>query len=124
MRDPRNPGPLPWPIELYGDDTWEAHVRFFEPGPTRGSKGSAINVTGRQYAAQVRGDDGTVLATMTVDLAEAAGGVVKLRIPDDKIRGLRGVWDLEEVIPASPGVAVQESTLFRGPVTWSSDVTR
>lgn len=108
-------------LDLYGDDAWA--LRLVMRGPdVDNAPGDPIDLTGRTYAAQVRANAKAtdVLVEMDVDTSELADGVVTLSIPDDSIRGLRGVWDLEEWLPG----ATRPTTLFRGSVRWTQDVTR
>lgn len=87
------------------------------------ANGTAINVTSRTYAAQIRStaDASSVLATFTCAISNAAGGVVTATLPASTTAALTpgvGVWDLQE----TNGTVV--TTLLAGPVTITQDVTR
>lgn len=112
----------PWPIDLYGDDAWSLRITMRSRN-SDGTPGAPINLTGRTYRAQIRSTaaSATVLVELAVNTSEAAAGVVTVSIPDGvNQRGLTGEWDLQETLP---GVA-RPTTLFRGPITWTQDVTR
>lgn len=113
-------GPAYWPIALYGDDAYEIRVEFAEPGV--GGVDALYSVAGNTYLAQVRTAPetaGSPLVTLTVDMTEAVGGMVRVVIPPELVRGLVGYWDLQEQIGAAA-----PTTLMGGPVTWTSDTTR
>jgi len=87
------------------------------------ANGTAINVTGRTYAAQIRStaDSTTVLASFTCAISNAAGGVVTATLPAATTAALTpgvAVFDLQE----TNGATV--TTLLAGPVTITQDVTR
>ena len=112
-------GPLFWPIDLYGDDGWSLRVEMTE---LVDGVETAMDVSARTYRGQVRAEaasTGDPLAEMDIDDSAAADGVIVVSIPVGLVRGLVGYWDLQEVIGSGA-----PTTLFAGPVTWSSDVTR
>jgi len=112
----------PWPIELYGDDEWALRITM-RARNADGTPGAAIDLTGRTYRAQIRQTAAAtaVLVELEVDTTAAASGVVVVSIPDAvNQRGLTGEWDLQETLPGGS----RPTTLFRGPVTWTQDVTR
>ena len=74
--------------------------------------------SGRNRGAEAA-STGDPLAEMDIDDSAAADGVIVVSIPVGLVRGLVGYWDLQEVIGSGA-----PTTLFAGPVTWSSDVTR
>ena len=84
--------------------------------------GVAVDVSARTYTAQVRStkDSVTVVATMSIDMASAATGVVGYSIADTVTDDLSGqyVWDFQQV---SAGVT---RTLMGGTFYVDPDVTR
>ncbi len=81
-----------------------------------------VDVSARTYTAQVRAaaDATAVTATFTVDMTDAATGVIVLRIADTVTDDLSGayVWDLQQ------DVAGVIRTLAGGAFTVIPDVTR
>jgi hypothetical protein len=81
-----------------------------------------VDVSARTYTAQVRSDVDatTVTATFSVDMTDAATGVIVLRLADTVTDDLSGayVWDLQQ---DSAGVI---RTLAGGAFNVSPDVTR
>lgn len=81
-----------------------------------------IDVSARTFTAQVRTDPDaeTVTATMTVDMTDAATGVIVLRIADTVTDDLDGsyVWDLQQ---DTAGVI---RTIAGGGFVVNKDVTR
>ena len=87
--------------------------------------GSAVNISGRTYAAQVRAnaEDTTILATFTCTIVNAAQGILTATLSSTATRALTpglGVWDLQETNPTGPVI----TTLLAGQVTIIQDVTR
>ena len=84
--------------------------------------GVAVDVSARTYTAQVRStkDSVTVVATMSIDMASAATGVVGFSIADTVTDDLSGqyVWDFQQV----SGTATR--TLMGGTFYVDPDVTR
>jgi hypothetical protein len=83
---------------------------------------AAVDVSSRTYTAQVRSsaDSTTVVATFSVDMTDAATGVVVLRLADTVTDDLSGtyVWDLQQ---DTAGVI---RTLVGGSFAVLKDVTR
>ena len=87
--------------------------------------GSAVDISGRTYAAQVRAnaEDTTILATFTCAIVNAAQGILTATLTSTETRALTpglAVWDLQETNPVGPVV----TTLLAGQVTIVQDVTR
>jgi hypothetical protein len=81
----------------------------------------AVNVSSRTYTAQVRSTpDGTVVASMVIDMTSAATGVVGYSLADTVTDDLSGsyVWDFQQ---SSAGVV---RTLMGGAFVVEKDVTR
>lgn len=81
---------------------------------------AAVDVSARVYTAQVRRTtEGAVVATMTIDMTDAATGVVGYSIEDSVIATMLGeyVYDLQQ---ASPAIR----TLMAGKFKVEADVTR
>jgi hypothetical protein len=80
------------------------------------------DVSGRTYTAQVRSaaDSTTVVASMTIDMSNAASGIVGYSIPDTTTDDMSGayVWDFQQV----SGTVTR--TLMGGGFTVLKDVTR
>jgi hypothetical protein len=79
------------------------------------------DLTGRTYRAQIRRTENSATAyEVTVDTAEAADGVLILRMDPEVTGGLSGdfVWDLEE----DNGGTIR--TRGRGPWIFTPDTTR
>lgn len=81
-----------------------------------------VDVSARTYTAQIRtaADETTATASFTVDMTDAATGVIVLRLADTVTDDLSGpyVWDLQQ---DSAGVV---RTLVAGSFTVVPDVTR
>jgi hypothetical protein len=83
--------------------------------------GSAADLTGRTFAAQIRRSASSATAIdIDVDTTEAADGILVLRIDEETTETLTGeyVWDLQQTI----GDTVR--TLLSGRWTFDADVTR
>lgn len=83
--------------------------------------GSAANLTGRTFQAQIRrAVDSTTAVDVTVDTTGAATGILVLRLEDTVTDDLFGsyYWDLEQTV----GGTVR--TLLAGRWTFEKDVTR
>lgn len=65
--------------------------------------GTAINLNGYSYAAQFRSaPGGTLFASYSCVITDAAGGVMQLRLSraqTAKLAGKSGVWDLKQTDP-------------------------
>lgn len=99
-----------------GDD-FADQVTIKEGGPPA----VAVDVSARTYTAQLRSTpDGTVVASFTIDMSEAASGVVGYSLPDTTTDDLSGayVWDFQQ---SSAGVI---RTLMGGSFVVNKDVTR
>lgn len=86
-----------------------------------GSPAAAVDVSSRTYTAQVRQTkDGEVVASMTVDMTDAASGEVTYSIADTATADMVGdyVWDFQQ---STSGVI---RTLMGGKFTVDADVTR
>jgi hypothetical protein len=85
--------------------------------------GVAVDVSTRTYTAQVRStaDATTVIATMSIDMASAATGVVGYSIADTVTDDLSGsyVWDFQQ---ETAGGVIR--TLMGGSFVVLKDVTR
>ena len=85
--------------------------------------GVAVDVSARTYTAQVRStkDSTTVVATMSIDMASAATGVVGYSVADTVTDDLSGqyVWDFQQVSAAGVTRTLMGGTFFVDP-----DVTR
>lgn len=85
--------------------------------------GTAINITGRTYAAQIREtvDAASPLATFTCTITNAAAGQVACTLSAATTAALAagvGVWDLQETYAGAV------TTLLAGPARIEKDVTR
>jgi hypothetical protein len=83
--------------------------------------GDPIDVSARTYTAQIRRTtEGEVEATMSVDMTDAATGVIVLTLADSITEDMDGsyVWDLEQ---DTAGVL---RTILAGPFEVLRDVTR
>lgn len=86
-----------------------------------GDPAVAVDVSARTYTAQVRASaDGVVIAAMTIDMTNAATGVVAYSLPDTTTDDLAGgyVWDFQQ----STGGVIR--TLMGGSFVVLKDVTR
>jgi hypothetical protein len=86
-----------------------------------GDPAAAVDVSARTYTAQVRSTpDGAVVASMVIDMADAATGVVGFSISDIATDDMSGeyVWDFQQ----SAGGSVR--TLMGGKFVVYADVTR
>lgn len=86
-----------------------------------GDPAVAVDVSARTYTAQVRSTpDGTVVASMTIDMTDAATGIVAYSLPDTTTDDLDGayVWDFQQ---DTAGVI---RTLMGGSFVVLKDVTR
>lgn len=99
-----------------GDDL--AVSMLFEEGDPP----AAVDVSTRTYTAQIRTSPNaaTVAATFTVDMTDAAAGLIVLRLADTVTEDLLGsyVWDLEQ----DDGGVIR--TYTGGSFVVSPDVTR
>lgn len=88
-----------------------------------GDPPAAVDVSGRTFTAQVRSaaDSTTIVATMTIDMADAATGIVGYSIADTVTDDMSGgyVWDFQQ---ESPGGVIR--TLMGGSFVVLKDVTR
>lgn len=87
------------------------------------STGTAVNITGCTYAAQIRSNasDTSVLATFSCSITNAAAGTLQATLSATTTAALSpglAVWDLQE----TNGTTV--TTLLAGQVTIVQDVTR
>lgn len=86
-----------------------------------GSPAAAVDVSSRVFTAQVRQTkDGEVVASMTINMANAADGEVGYSIADTVTDDMAGdyVWDFQQ----DAGGSVR--TLMGGKFTVDADVTR
>lgn len=86
-----------------------------------GDPAAAVDVSARTYAAQVRADaDGEIVASMAIDMSEAASGEVGYSIADTATDDMEGeyVWDFQQ----TTGGVVR--TLMGGRFVVDADVTR
>jgi hypothetical protein len=86
-----------------------------------GDPSAAVDVSARTYTAQVLSTpDGAVIASMTIDMASAASGVVGYALADTVTDDLSGsyVWDFQQ---DTAGVV---RTLMGGSFVVEKDVTR
>jgi hypothetical protein len=86
-----------------------------------GDPSAAVDVSTRTYTAQVRASaDGAVIASMTIDMTDAATGVVAYSLPDTTTDDLSGayVWDFQQ----DTGGVIR--TLMGGSFVVLKDVTR
>lgn len=109
--------PASWPLTVRIGDT-ETVTLYLQD-----AAGTAINITGRTYAAQIRetADASSVLASFTCAISNAAGGIVTATLPAATTAALTpgaAVFDLQET---NSSVV---TTLLAGPVTIVQDVTR
>jgi hypothetical protein len=109
--------PANYPLALRIGDTETVSLTIQD------STGTAINITGRTYAAQVRAttDASSTLATFSCAVVSGSAGTVNCTLSATTTAALSpgtGVWDLQE----TNGSTV--TTLLAGPVTISQDVTR
>jgi hypothetical protein len=99
-----------------GDDFADT-VTIKEGGPPA----VAVDVSGRTYTAQIRATpDGEVVQAMSIDMTDAATGIVAYLIADADTADLDGayVWDFQQ----DAGGAVR--TLMGGSFVVLKDVTR
>lgn len=103
-------------LDLYRGDSY-AHTLTFLDGDE-----DPIDLSGRDYLAQIRphATSTEILATFTIDDANADTGVLVLHLDADETAALSrsGVWDLQETI----GEVV--TTILAGTATVTLDVTR
>jgi hypothetical protein len=105
-------------ITIFGGNDYVLPVNFEDTGA------SAIDVSARTYAAQVRAwPSGGVLATFDVNMTNAATGTVVISIADTDTATLAGEvaearWDMQQT---NAGTV---TTVLAGTVTISQDVTR
>jgi hypothetical protein len=88
---------------------------------SEGDPPAPADVSARTYTAQVRSTpDGAVIASMTVDMSNAATGVVGYALEDTVTAGLAGsyVWDFQQDV----GGVIR--TLMGGSFVVLKDVTR
>jgi hypothetical protein len=109
--------PANYPLTLRVGDTETVSVTLQD------SSGTAINITGRTYAAQVRAtaDAASALATFSCSITNAAAGQFACTLSASTTAALStgtAVWDLQE----TNGSTV--TTLLAGPVRIDQDVTR
>lgn len=86
-----------------------------------GDPAAAVDVSARTYTAQIRRTaDGDVVASMTIDMTDAATGQVHYSLPDATMATLDGeyVWDFQQ----DAGGSIR--TLMGGKFTVDVDVTR
>jgi hypothetical protein len=109
------PGKLNY-VMTRGDD-FAAQLTIQEGDPL-----APVDVSTRTYTAQIRAtaDSTTVIATFTVDMTDAATGIVVLRLADTVTDDLGGVyvWDLQQ----DTGGVIR--TLVGGTFSVIDDVTR
>jgi hypothetical protein len=109
------PGKLNY-VMTRGDD-FAAQLTIQEGSPL-----APVDVSSRTYTAQVRttADATTVAATFSVDMTDAATGIIVLRLADTVTNDLGGayVWDLQQ---DTSGVI---RTLVGGSFNVVDDVTR
>lgn len=108
--------PAKLPITIVRGDDFAEEFEFVDANE------AAIDVSARTYTAQIRAstESTTVTATFSVDMTDAATGIVVLRLADTVTDDLLGsyVWDLQQ---NTAGVI---RTLFGGPFIVLPDVTR
>jgi hypothetical protein len=109
--------PATYPLTVRIGDTETVSVTLQD------SSGTAINITGRTYAAQIRAtaDAASPLATFSCSITNAAAGTFACTLSAATTAALStgvGVWDLAE----TNGSTV--TTLLAGPVQINQDVTR
>lgn len=108
--------PSNFPITMVRGDDFAEEFTFVDENEV------AIDVSARTYTAQVRTstEATTVTATFSVDMTDAATGVVVLRLADTVTDDLLGayVWDMQQ---DTAGVV---RTLFGGAFIVRPDVTR
>lgn len=88
---------------------------------SEGTPAVPVDVSARTFTAQVRSTpDGTVVASMTIDMTDAATGIVAYSLPDTTTDDLSGayVWDFQQ----STGGVIR--TLMGGSFVVLKDVTR
>lgn len=81
--------------------------------------GAVVSVAGRTFRCQMRADwDGAVVTNFSIDMAQAASGIVTISLPAAGTSSLAGdyVWDFEDV--------TNGRTLFRGEVKVEKDASR
>lgn len=87
-----------------------------------GTPSVAVDVSARTYKAQVRTEEDSpdVVAEMTVDMTDAATGVIVISIQDAVTATMLGdyVWDLQQTVGGSV------RTLLAGAFEVEADVTR
>ncbi len=97
--------PLPgdYPITLYRGDARLWTFAFLEDdGET------PVDMSGRTWRAQVRASqavDAALLASLTIDTADAADGIIVARLPASEAVDLTtaaGYWDLEATLVSDP----------------------
>jgi hypothetical protein len=91
--------------------------------------GVAVDITGMEFAAQARAksnDPDPAAVTADIVIADGPNGRLAVMWPGDQVRAVmngnttwKGVWDLQQVIPASLPV-----TIVGGKFAASYDVTR
>jgi len=109
--------PANYPLTLRIGDTETISVTLQD------SSGTAVNITGRSYAAQVRAtaDASSALATFSCSVTNGAAGQLACTLTAAQTAALStgvAVWDLQE----TNGATV--TTLLAGPVRIDQDVTR
>lgn len=86
------------------------------------ANGATTNITGYNFASQIRTVSGTLAATFTCTITNAASGVFQIALTGAEtsalVAGTNYVWDLEVTIAGAT------SELLRGSVTVVDEVTQ
>lgn len=109
------PGVLNYEITR-GDD-FSSQITFQEGEPL-----APVDVSGRTYTAQLRrSENGELVEDFSIDMTDAATGIVLLVLSDTLTADLDGsyVWDMQQ---ESPGDVIR--TVLAGEFTVNRDVTR
>ena len=105
-------------VDAYQGDTFVHELRFVDK-----DTGQPISVVGRTFSSQVRRrwSDDTVEATFTVDVSQAAAGVVTFTLPAATVAGLDPCEYRYDIQQNVGGVIL---TLVRGKFTVTGEITR
>lgn len=109
--------PANYPLSIIAGDTKTVNLTL------KDASGTPVNITGRTYAAQLRGtiEDASPLVTFSCAIASASAGTVTCTLSAASTGNLSagdGVWSLRE----TNGSVV--TTLLEGPVRISVSPTR
>lgn len=110
-------GPAPRNLSFYRGDDYSHQITFTD----NASPPEALNLSSYEFAAQIRPraeKSSILLATFTIDVSQAASGILVLHLNKAQTRIDSGFWDLE----VDDGTKTK--TWLKGTVTVDGDVTQ